>query len=80
MVGQKYLSYFFTSFQAPPLSRMNQNISGYATSPFVPLWVCAEKQRVSLSRVFPAGTPLVDVLALWSPMAHGSQPKDEDEK
>lgn len=38
----------------------------------------AEKQRVSLKRAFPVDNPLVHVLALWSPTAHGSWPKDEE--
>lgn len=77
---QKNLFYFFNIFQAGPLGWMNQNVSGHAMRPFVPWQVCAEKQRVSLSRTFPADIPLMHIIAWWSPMAHGSQPKDEDGK
>lgn len=79
MVESK-ISLFLYLLSGPSPELNESNISGYATRPFVPLWVRAEKQRVSLSRVFPTGTPLVDGLALWNPMAHGSRPKGEDEK
>jgi len=82
VVGSKiaFLILYLLSIPSPELNESEYEWMCYKA--FCSLMGACREAEASdpLSRVFPEGTPLVDVLALWSPMAQGSQLKDEDEK